>query len=207
MNSIDEIKKLKELLDEGAITQNEFEELKKRIFANSESTKSEYVPYVSKAKQTTLSKQAEADAESNGSQSSNKTYQEDTYKNTRKENHIPKTGDSEEIGVETTNRRIFNFGEKFRKNNKGASFYLACWIIGFILFVNLLDPATYSESIRKERAQKHHDELDYHTATDTQMMDSYNAIQNSGESPLGMYIGGIAFCFVFGYLANRGIEG
>ena len=56
MNKIDEIKKLAGLLSEGAITQEEFEVLKKEIITKSKPIKSEYVPYVSKVKHDTLIK-------------------------------------------------------------------------------------------------------------------------------------------------------
>ena len=65
MNTFDEIKKLKELFDAGAISQNEFDSLKKRLIADSGSTQDEYVPYVSHTQQNSFSQKVEEETESN----------------------------------------------------------------------------------------------------------------------------------------------
>ena len=116
-------------------------------------------------------------------------------------------------GEKSTIMKILSFSENFRKNKNSASLLYACLVIGLYCIIKFGDPATYSASIRKERANHRYEDVtkgksvarltenDYF-----EMQQALNDTNDADKSPIIFYLTGIIICSGLGFLALRKLD-
>ena len=93
--------------------------------------------------------------------------------------------------------------ENFKTNTRASIFCYSLYLIGIIILISgLADPASYSEAIGKERAEKRYNEITAGKTTNSLTSSDYSAMQsaldasqNTAESPLPFTIV-LGFAFI-----------
>lgn len=109
--------------------------------------------------------------------------------------------------------RILCIGENFRKNMKAASWLYACCFVGLYCMLKFGDPATYSEKIRKDRADKRYYEAtkgkNVNTLRESDYYEMQQALNEGNEaenSPIFFYLTGIIICGGIVFLSLRVLD-